>query len=403
MVFKQDYNPRLIQQFYATLEFDTRDEVGFTWMSGEVRKSLNIDRFGQLLGYRFDGIRRPRGARLHLDTTEYNKRKIQCLYGPGGKAGETANLLPLYDILLRMFRANIAPSGGNNDSIRGGLVHLLHHARLVFEAGRDCEGMELDVMYFIFSEMNIAMLDKKIPPYAPFIMRLIIDKGIEGEFEIEEDFLDDELEVHKLNKLYKKTAHLLPSTSSAFPSSSDVMGGNRYASGCRRKNADPPSGEMGQEMRKLKWWQRALFCMNNDVRQSQYKDYVDRKHIHKKQRDLDARLRIVEKGKGASTQEESQEKDKSEDTFSFGKWNEGSSFDWKELAEVTSKGKEAIKKKMRKKMEMKKMMTMEMTMRMMRTLMRTLMTFPFGFELVSIWIWSGHKHVSFACLLVSLC
>jgi hypothetical protein len=132
MVFKQDYNPHLIQQFYATLEFDTRDEVGFTWMSGEVRKSSTIDRFGKLLGYRFDGIHRPRGARLHLDTIEYNKRKIQCLYGPGGKARETANLLPLYDILLRMFCANIAPSGGNNDSIRGGLVHLLHHARLVF-------------------------------------------------------------------------------------------------------------------------------------------------------------------------------------------------------------------------------------------------------------------------------
>jgi hypothetical protein len=100
IVFKQDYNPRLIHQFFATLEFDTRDEVGFTWMSGEVRKSLTITRFGQLLGYRFDGIHRPRGARLHLDTTEYNKRKIQCLYVPGGKAGETANLLPLYDILL---------------------------------------------------------------------------------------------------------------------------------------------------------------------------------------------------------------------------------------------------------------------------------------------------------------
>jgi hypothetical protein len=69
---------------------------------------------------------------------------------------------------------------------------------------------------------------------------------------------------------------------------------------------------------------------------------VDRKHIHKKQRELDARLRIVEKGKGASTQEESQEQDPSEETFSFGKWNEGSSFDWKELAEVTSKGKEVI-------------------------------------------------------------
>jgi hypothetical protein len=114
-------------------------------------------------------------------------------------------------------------------------------------------------MHFIFSEMKIVMLDKKIPPYAPLIMRLIVDKGIDGDFEIEEDFHCDDIEVHKPNKLYKKTAHLLPSTSSAFPPSSDVLGGNRYDSGCRRKNVDPPSGGMGQEMKKLKWWQRALF------------------------------------------------------------------------------------------------------------------------------------------------
>jgi hypothetical protein len=73
---------------------------------------------------------------------------------------------------------------------------------------------------------------------------------------------------------------------------------------------------------------------------------------------------------------------------------------------------------------MKKMMMMEMTMEMKMRKMRTLtplridlvvffslfgvlMTkgeksylhvFPFGFELVSIWIWSGHKLLSFACL-----
>jgi hypothetical protein len=83
-------------------------------------------------------------------------------------------------------------------------VHLLHHARLVFEAGRECEGMGIDVMHFTFSEMKIAMLDKKIPPYASYIMRLILDKGIEGDFEIEEDFLCDDMEVHKPNKLYRR-------------------------------------------------------------------------------------------------------------------------------------------------------------------------------------------------------
>jgi hypothetical protein len=79
-------------------------------------------------------------------------------------------------------------------------------------------------------------------------MRLILDKGIEGDFEIEEDVQFEGMEVHKPNKLYKKTTLLLHSTSSAFPpsASSDVLGGNRYASGCRRKNAYPPSGGMGQ-------------------------------------------------------------------------------------------------------------------------------------------------------------
>jgi hypothetical protein len=152
------------------------------------------------------------------------------------------------------------------------------------------------------------------------------------------------VEAHKLIKLYKKTAHLMTSTSRAFtPSaSSGDLGGNRYASGCRRKNADPPSGGMGQEIKKLKWWQREMFCMNNDVCHTQYDDYVERKRLRKKQRDLDARLRVVEKGKGASTHGETEVQEKSDDTFSFSKWNEGASFDWKELAEVTSKGKEAI-------------------------------------------------------------
>jgi hypothetical protein len=78
-----------------------------------------------------------------------------------------------------MFRANISPSSGKNDSIRGGLVHLLPHACIIFEGGEDCEGKELDVMHFIFSEMHLAMIDKKIPPYAPYIMKLILDAGDE--------------------------------------------------------------------------------------------------------------------------------------------------------------------------------------------------------------------------------
>jgi hypothetical protein len=79
--------------------------------------------------------------------------------------------------------------------------------------------------------------------------------------------------------------------------------------------------------------------MNNDVHRTYY---VECKHIRSKQRDLEARLSFVEKGKGASSQGDDQEQDDSEAIFSFRKWNEGSLFYWKELAEVTSKGKQTI-------------------------------------------------------------
>jgi hypothetical protein len=59
MVFKQDYCPRLIQHFFATLEFDAREEIGFTWMTMEVRRHSTITRFGKLLGYPFDGTHSP--------------------------------------------------------------------------------------------------------------------------------------------------------------------------------------------------------------------------------------------------------------------------------------------------------------------------------------------------------
>jgi hypothetical protein len=67
------------------LEFDTQEEIGSTWMTDEARRHSTFTRFGKLLGYTFDGMHSPRGHRIHLDTSEYNKKKIQCLYYPGAK------------------------------------------------------------------------------------------------------------------------------------------------------------------------------------------------------------------------------------------------------------------------------------------------------------------------------
>jgi hypothetical protein len=51
MTIKQNYCPKLIQQFFATLEFDDQDNISFIWMTNKVRRFSNFTRFGQLLGY----------------------------------------------------------------------------------------------------------------------------------------------------------------------------------------------------------------------------------------------------------------------------------------------------------------------------------------------------------------
>jgi hypothetical protein len=108
---------------------------------------------------------------MHEHGVDYDKKVLAHLYGPGGKVGEVKGLRLLY-ILLRMFRESIAASAGNLDAIHGGLVNLMHHAYCVFLAGCEAEGNEIDVMDFIYNEMYHAMLDRKTPPYAPYVMRL---------------------------------------------------------------------------------------------------------------------------------------------------------------------------------------------------------------------------------------
>ena len=80
------------------------------------------------------------------------------------------------NILLRMFRHSIAPQAGNLDEMRGALVNLMAHAHSVFIAGQSHEGGVIDVMYYIQHEMFSSIVEKNSPPYAPYVMRLILAK-----------------------------------------------------------------------------------------------------------------------------------------------------------------------------------------------------------------------------------
>ena len=52
----------------------------------------------------------------------------------------------------------------------------MYHAHQTYLAGPDCESKEIDVMDFIHSEIYHAILEKKTPVYAPYIMKLILIK-----------------------------------------------------------------------------------------------------------------------------------------------------------------------------------------------------------------------------------
>jgi hypothetical protein len=170
MTFQCHYDPQLILQFYATLSFTGDDEGTFKWMTGTRYYESTFTRFAALLGYPYDGPN-PVGHRIHSPIPAV-KELLSDLYGPKGIVGEIAGLLPLYDLLVSIFRENIAPSGVNNDAIRASLVDLLLYAHECAESTDPDADFSLDVMDFIYNEMFDAMVSKGSLPYAPFIMRL---------------------------------------------------------------------------------------------------------------------------------------------------------------------------------------------------------------------------------------
>jgi hypothetical protein len=149
-----------------------------------------------VLGYPFDGPTNLVGHRIH-SPLPVDKEQLSALYGPKGTVGEVAGLLPLYDLLVRIFRENIAPSGGNNDAICGSLVDLLIFAHECAESTDPNTDFSLDMMDFIFNEIFDAMVSKGSLPYAPFIMRLIQDKFKEHDFSAR-------CVAHKVKRLYVK-------------------------------------------------------------------------------------------------------------------------------------------------------------------------------------------------------
>jgi hypothetical protein len=187
MQLKQDYNILLVHQFFATLVFGDGEELPMTWMTGDQVIHSNFIEFAEELGYPFKGNHMPCGTRMHLFGVAYNKKALAPLYGKLTKyaidqgkkivVGDSYGLRTRYNILLRLFCENIAPSAGNLDALRGGLVNLLAYSHEVFCKGQEAQVEPIDVMDFVHREIYECILSKKAPVYAPYVMKLIKRKS----------------------------------------------------------------------------------------------------------------------------------------------------------------------------------------------------------------------------------
>ena len=247
MTLKQNYDIKLVHQFFATVQFGEDEDVSLTWMTGPIKCESSMTRFGELLGYVFRKGETSQGRIMHTEGVQYDKGKMAPLYLNKSSIGSNRDLLPTFNILLRMFRCNIAPQAGNVDAIRGGLVNLLCHSNAVLQAGVNCQGYEIDVMDFIKCELHWAVHEMKNPIYAPYVMKLLIDQV--------PNLNHEHFTVHKAGSL-QVLKHDKPSSSSApsrvpFASSEeeeeDVAPVRK-----RSKNADPPHGLARARM----MWQR---------------------------------------------------------------------------------------------------------------------------------------------------
>jgi len=168
------------------------------------------------LGYPDAGESEPSGWRCFTVGRSSGKEVVEPITIEGGSCGQTADLIPTFEILHRIYRETLAPRVGNWDQIHGYVFDLL---KLSHEKQHTDEKM--DVMDFIYNEMWTAMIDRRSPVYGPYIMMLICDrwsKANNGENIMEDGSPVTKHQFKRLNKKKPKKIEVGPSAPSKEPS-----------------------------------------------------------------------------------------------------------------------------------------------------------------------------------------
>jgi hypothetical protein len=217
----------------------------------------------------------PVGHHVHQHGAHPDKNFSAPLYSSSGKIGTIVGLLPLYNILLRMFWESISPTGGNRDAIRSALVELMYLSHRCYMSEDPNEDFSLDVMHYIFNEMHDAMISKRTPPYAPYIMLLILEKVKDMDFSKG----NSEHKIKRMNvikpKEEKKKKEAQAKGKKQVPEDDDDVDMDDPSSPVHKTSTAAGSSRN----KKLSWWQHTLLCMNVAIHKEKYAAYEERKAI----------------------------------------------------------------------------------------------------------------------------
>lgn len=301
MLCKNNYDPTLVAQFYATVHFSSGVDKSFTWMSRNNRCTATLAEFAALLGYRVIDDREPCYYHCHSYGKPMTKDRLEPLYMEGTVAhGFIKYLLPTWDIMNRIIRETIAPKVGNVDQIHGFQVDFLVKAH-----ENKGKGLRLDVMDFLWNEMTLVVTQRRVPSYCPYVMALIESKSTA----VQEVLPTLRLIEHKEKHITIKD-HPAPDDAPRQDADAEIDPGlfgyeappmpSRSRRGSRR-------GKEVAEQEEPSWAKRLfasvqkLICFTNDINDRQYDAYKlameqDKKmhdYLHSKGRNISAEPAIL--------------------------------------------------------------------------------------------------------------
>jgi hypothetical protein len=170
MNFAHDFDVDIIGQFIATVFLGSDDAKTTTWITLYHQMTGTWAQFEYSMEY--PDIENPRDHnmfRAHTTKKAMPRDVLSELCIPGrGIAGRSKDLLPMYDIMLLIYREVLNPKVGVHDKIHGYLVNLMHYTHK--NRGK---GKQLDVMNYLWEELHLGIIDRKAHVFAPYLMKFI--------------------------------------------------------------------------------------------------------------------------------------------------------------------------------------------------------------------------------------